>query len=296
MDPVTRTYDGWIGRDAYDVDADRVGEITDIYYDDASGRPEWVTVRTGLFGMKRTFVPIHGSAPHGESDLRLAYDKGTIKDAPRVDPEEHLSSDEERQLWAHYGYDYADMSAGKKYGYGKAYGQARADQDYEWRRDDDDTQTVTRSEEELRVAEGRTERTETGKVRLRKYVVTENVKVDVPVTREEVRVTREPVSGTREHAVTARFAPTRPVTSVRSSRRSSRTRSDRSSPRRPSRRRRSASRRTPSPTPRRSRIRSARRRSTSRATSRIPRSGPDPRRLRIGTVTAAHGPQVHGRP
>jgi uncharacterized protein (TIGR02271 family) len=87
------------------------------------------------------------------------------------------------------------MSAGKKYGYGKAYGQARADQDYDWRRDDD-TQTVTRSEEELHVAEARTERKETGKVRLRKYVVTENVKMDVPVTREEVRVTREPVSGT----------------------------------------------------------------------------------------------------
>jgi PRC-barrel domain len=82
MEPDTRTYDGWIGRDAYDADADRVGEITDIYYDDASGRPEWVTVKTGLFGMKRTFVPIHGSAPCGEGDLRLAYDKGTIKDAP----------------------------------------------------------------------------------------------------------------------------------------------------------------------------------------------------------------------
>ena len=56
---------------------------------------------------------------------------------------------------------------------------------------------MTRSEEELRVAKGRTERKETGKVRLRKYVVTENVKMDVPVTREEVRVTREPASGTK---------------------------------------------------------------------------------------------------
>jgi uncharacterized protein (TIGR02271 family) len=196
MERATKTYDGWIGRDAYDVDADRVGEITDIYYDDASGRPEWVTVKTGLFGMKRTFVPIHGSEPCGDGDLRLAYDKGRIKDAPRVDPEGHLSPDEERQLWAHYGYDYTDMSAGKKYGYGRAYGQARADEDYDWRRDDD-TQTVTRSEEELRVAKERTERKETGTVRLRKYVVTENVKVDVPVTREEVRVTREPVSGTQ---------------------------------------------------------------------------------------------------
>ena len=62
MEPVTRTYDGWIGRDAYDADGDKIGEITDIYYDDETGRPEWVAVKTGLFGTKHSFVPIHGSS------------------------------------------------------------------------------------------------------------------------------------------------------------------------------------------------------------------------------------------
>ena len=194
MESATRTYDGWIGRDAYDSSGDKVGEITDIYYDDATGRPEWLAVKTGLFGKKHSFVPIHGSQPYGDSDLKLAFDKNTIKDAPRVDPEGHLSPEEERELWAYYGYDYADMTSAKEYGYGKAYGRGRADEGYDWRRGD--TDTVTRSEEQLHVAKGRTERKETGKVRLRKYVVTENVKMEVPVTREEVRVTREPVSGT----------------------------------------------------------------------------------------------------
>ena len=194
MESGTRTYDGWIGHDAFDSSGDKVGEISDVYYDDVTGRPEWLAVRTGLFGMKETFVPIHGSQQHGDSDLKLCFDKNTIKDAPRVDPEGHLSPDEERALWAHYGYDHADLTTSKKFGYGKAYGRGRADEGYDWRRDD--TDTVIRSEEELHVAKGRTERTETGKVRLRKYVVTENVKMDVPVTREEVRVTREPVSDT----------------------------------------------------------------------------------------------------
>jgi uncharacterized protein (TIGR02271 family) len=121
------------------------------------------------------------------------------KDAPRVDPEGHLTSEEEGELWAHYGYDYADMGSAE-YGYGDAYGTGRADEDYDWDRDDDrdlsDDDTLIRSEEELRVDKVRTERAQTGKVRLRKYVTTENVKMDVPVTREEVRVEREPVSGT----------------------------------------------------------------------------------------------------
>ena len=50
---------------------------------------------------------------------------------------------------------------------------------------------MTRSEERLNVGT-RTE--ETGRGRLRKYVVTEQQSVQVPVTREEVRLEREPIN------------------------------------------------------------------------------------------------------
>ncbi|HEX4019133.1 MAG TPA: YsnF/AvaK domain-containing protein [Frankiaceae bacterium] len=50
---------------------------------------------------------------------------------------------------------------------------------------------MTRSEGRLRVG---TERVETGRARLRKYVVTENVTQTVPVSHEEVRVEREPIT------------------------------------------------------------------------------------------------------
>ena len=50
---------------------------------------------------------------------------------------------------------------------------------------------MTRSEEELSV--GTTER-ESGRVRLRKYVVNDEVTKTVPVRREEVRVEREPIT------------------------------------------------------------------------------------------------------
>jgi uncharacterized protein (TIGR02271 family) len=53
---------------------------------------------------------------------------------------------------------------------------------------------MTRSEEEVRVGTAGVERTETGRARLRKYVVTEEQQVTVPVTREEVRVEREPIT------------------------------------------------------------------------------------------------------
>jgi uncharacterized protein (TIGR02271 family) len=50
---------------------------------------------------------------------------------------------------------------------------------------------MTRSEEELRVG---TAEQESGRARLRKYVVTEHVQQTVPVQREEVRIEREPIT------------------------------------------------------------------------------------------------------
>jgi uncharacterized protein (TIGR02271 family) len=50
---------------------------------------------------------------------------------------------------------------------------------------------MTRSEERVRAG---TEKVEAGRARLRKYVVTEQEQVTVPVSREEVRVEREPIT------------------------------------------------------------------------------------------------------
>ena len=59
---------------------------------------------------------------------------------------------------------------------------------------------MTRSEEELRV--GTTER-EAGRVRLKKYVVEDEVTETVPVRREEVRVEREPITDANRGDATA---------------------------------------------------------------------------------------------
>jgi uncharacterized protein (TIGR02271 family) len=59
---------------------------------------------------------------------------------------------------------------------------------------------MTRSEEELRV--GTTER-ERGRVRLRKYVTTEQVQQTIPVRREKARVEREPITDANLDAATS---------------------------------------------------------------------------------------------
>jgi uncharacterized protein (TIGR02271 family) len=168
MTEVSNAY-GFRGRTVIDRDGDKIGKIDDVYEDKQGGQAEWALVNTGLFGTKKTFVPLHDAQPVGE-DVRVPVEKARVKDAPSIEPDGELSESEERQLFEHYDVAYAP------------------DGDVSGPTTDD---AMTRSEEELRVG---TERREAGRVRLRKYVVTEEEQRTVPVRREEVRVEREPIT------------------------------------------------------------------------------------------------------
>jgi uncharacterized protein (TIGR02271 family) len=176
MTELTEAY-GFRGRTILDRDGDKIGKIDDVYEDRQSGQPEWALVNTGLFGTKKTFVPLRGASPAGE-DVRVPFEKAHVKDAPGIDTDGELSESEERELFTHYDVAYkadADASAGNGH-------------DVSGPTTDD---AMTRSEEELRVG---TERREAGRVRLRKYVETETEQRTVPVRREKVRVEREPIA------------------------------------------------------------------------------------------------------
>jgi uncharacterized protein (TIGR02271 family) len=174
----------WEGRTLVDRDGSRIGTIDAIYLDHQTGQPEWALVNTGLFGTRSSFVPLAQATQAGE-EVRVPYDKQLVKDAPRVDPDQHLSEAEERQLWRHYGLDYDRTT------------RTRVGRDTSGPTTDD---AMTRSEEELRVGTAQRER---GRVRLRKYVTTEQVHQTVPVQRERARVEREPITDANRAAATS---------------------------------------------------------------------------------------------
>jgi uncharacterized protein (TIGR02271 family) len=176
----------WRGRDVVDGNGDKVGTLEDIYLDRESGEPEWMAIRTGMFGTKVSFAPISDAAAAGE-DIRVPYEKSQVKDAPKVEADGELSGDEERVLYEHYGRsDYAEWDERSS----RDAGQERGPVGHDVSGPTTD-EAMTRSEEELRI--GKTQR-ESGRARLRKYVVTEEVQRTVPVQREEVRVEREPIT------------------------------------------------------------------------------------------------------
>lgn len=190
----------------YDTDGNRIGEARHVFLDDNTGQPEWVSVKTGMFGASESFVPIKDAAVVGDH-LEVPYAKNKIKDAPNVDVDAggHLSQDEEHRLYEHYdiAWDEAWQQANQPGEGGWAHtsdtegamtGQTGPGSAAPTRSDDD---AMTRAEERMHVG---TERQVSGRARLRKYVVTEEVQQTVPVRHEEVRIEREPITDANREA------------------------------------------------------------------------------------------------
>ncbi|MFJ2607126.1 DUF2382 domain-containing protein [Streptomyces sp. NPDC091279] len=186
------------GLTAYDPNGEKIGTVEQVYVDDVTGRSGWATVKTGLFGMKESFVPLDGARRTTEG-LRVAHSKDMVKDAPRIDADQHLDADEEQRLYTHYGIARRSGTttgmkgrtagtgmAGTAAGTGTAAGRVPAGAGARSR----DDQSLILSEEHLEVS---TREEEVGHARLRKVVVTENVTTTIPVSHEEVHLVREPI-------------------------------------------------------------------------------------------------------
>jgi uncharacterized protein (TIGR02271 family) len=215
-----------IGTTAYDADGDKLGKVGQLFLDDQTGRPEFVTVNTGLFGTSETFIPVSDATFDGDR-LTLPFDKAKVKDAPNVDAEGgHLDQAEEQRLYEYYGLSYdkgvagteadqtysgtetlapdtdhdsvTDVSGAGRESVAGTGGGVSGQQEYSGvRSEGHDTSgpttddAMTRSEEELRV--GKTQ-SEAGRVRLRKYVTTEQETHTVPVRKERAVLESEPIT------------------------------------------------------------------------------------------------------
>jgi hypothetical protein len=96
-------YQQWIGQTLHDVDGAEVGEITDVYLDDATGRPELLRVATGRITGGERFVPVGGARPHPQG-LMVDWPAEFIRDTPGVEvAHDHLEAADKDRIYRHYG-------------------------------------------------------------------------------------------------------------------------------------------------------------------------------------------------
>jgi len=178
------------GRDVFGSNGDKIGTVGHVWGDPA-GAPAWASIKTGLFGAKESMVPL-ADANLRRGRLMVPFNKSQVKDAPRIDGSSTapLADNEFARLYEYYGPQGASSSAATtSAGY-------TADDVVEDRAAGT-ADFLTRSEERLTVG---TERERVGHAHLRKYVVTEQQQMTVPVSHEEVRLVREPITGTTASA------------------------------------------------------------------------------------------------
>jgi stress response protein YsnF len=191
-----------IGSTAYGSGGDKLGTVEHFFVDDRTGEPTWVAVTTGLFGTRHSVVPAR-EATFAEGHLRLPVTADAVKNAPAM-AGDHLAPAEEAELRRHYG-----IAEGMGGGTGDADTVAvpvtppvpdasgttarHAAPDVTAPHSAAAPATdgaMTRSEERLRVS---TELVPERRVRVVKYVVTEEVQVTVPIRREEIRIEEVPL-------------------------------------------------------------------------------------------------------
>jgi PRC-barrel domain/Domain of unknown function (DUF2382) len=158
---------GWRGRTVLDRKGEKLGKVGELYLDDATDRPAYAGVRTGLLGRHESIVPLEGIVER-DGDLVTPHDAELVRDAPALDPDDLALDDaEQARLARHY--------------------QAGDDPGPDA---DTDADSVVRSEEE--VVTGTTAPRPAERVRIRKVLVTDHVKKTVPVRREVVALETDP--------------------------------------------------------------------------------------------------------
>ena len=219
-----------IGSTVYSTNGEKIGKVGQLFLDDETQSPEFITVNTGLFGTNETFIPVADAELSGDR-LTVPFEKDKVKDAPNVAADGgHLDQDEERRLYEYYGLSYSEsrsdtglaggvaggVGGGVDNGYDRTdtttgYSDTTttgtdtttgySDTDREFTGTErsaghdvsgpNTDEAMTRSEEQVRVG---TTQEQAGRARLRKYVVTEQETHTVPVRKERAVLETEPIT------------------------------------------------------------------------------------------------------
>ena len=137
----------------FDVNGEKVGSVKDVYINDTTAQPDFISINHGLFGAGHSLVPLRGHSLR-DGELHLTFEKERIEDAPDLDDNGHLTTEDQDALYHYYGLDDADAE-----------------------------NTETQDTEPEPVPEQAPE-----PIHLRKYVVTETETIEVPVGQDHAEL------------------------------------------------------------------------------------------------------------
>jgi hypothetical protein len=104
----------WRDYDVVDSAGDRIGSLESVYFDTATDSATFAAVQIGIPGRRRlVFAPLTGAVV-APKYLKLHFDKKIVKDAPGIDTDGELTSEQEPAVFEHYGLPYALGANGER--------------------------------------------------------------------------------------------------------------------------------------------------------------------------------------
>jgi hypothetical protein len=104
----------WQGEDVVDPGGDKIGKMEAVYVDVDTDEPVFGAVQVGMVGKHRwAFVPLAGASA-GQDHLQVKADKKLVKDAPSIEPDGELGSDQEPDVYAYYEMSYTPRPSGRR--------------------------------------------------------------------------------------------------------------------------------------------------------------------------------------
>ena len=121
---IGKRFDGY---QIYDQHYEKVGKVDDLFVDE-NDVPEYIGVKTSLFGGPSTLIPMDIVRVNDLRQLvEVASDKATIEKAPSFGDDAEITAEFEERVYAHFGATRESPLAGRG-GYG-AYHDENADVD-----------------------------------------------------------------------------------------------------------------------------------------------------------------------
>src|SRR5690242_5865729 len=92
----------WVGLEVFDSHGDRIGKLHEIHLG-GGGKPDLAVVKTGLFGLRSSVVPLNGASLEGDAVI-VPYAKTLVRDAPALPKDQHeIGPAEEAAVYRYYG-------------------------------------------------------------------------------------------------------------------------------------------------------------------------------------------------
>ena len=125
-DRFTTLEEHYAGYEVYDQQGEKIGRVDDLFVDE-NDQPEYIGVKTGLFGLKSTLIPWELLRVDEERRIiEVSESKDRVKDAPNFDDDQDITPEYEDRVYKHFGLGRRGES-GERGGYGPYYSDSTSE-------------------------------------------------------------------------------------------------------------------------------------------------------------------------